>query len=56
MSVNSEIKRLRILNAALREWIELADNRLEIADCPRCVEVARTYLKEALATAKGEEE
>ncbi len=51
-----EIKRLHILVAALREWIVLADNRLEIADCPQCVAVARTYLQQALATTKGEDE
>ena len=37
-----EIKRLR-------EAIVMADNRLECADCPACIDVARSYLREALA-------
>ena len=37
----AEVKRLR-------EWIVMADNRLECSSCERCVDVARSYLKEAL--------
>jgi hypothetical protein len=33
---------------ALREWIVMADNRLECKDCLQCVDVARSYLQEAL--------
>jgi hypothetical protein len=32
----------------LREAIVMADNRLEVADCPLCVDVARSYLQAAL--------
>src|SRR4051812_28758058 len=32
----------------LRYLIMMADNRLECEDCPRCIDLARSYLKEAL--------
>lgn len=39
---------LRAEIAKLREWIVMADNRLECKDCPQCVDIARSYLQEAL--------
>ena len=45
----SELFEARINLHRLREAIALADNRLEVADCPACVDVARSYLREALA-------
>lgn len=33
----------------LAEYIEMADNRLECEGCQKCIGVARSYLKEALA-------
>jgi hypothetical protein len=48
-AANAEIKRLR-------EWIGMADNRLECAahpdGCWRCADVARSYLQEALTPTK----
>jgi hypothetical protein len=49
MAVEDLHSTLRAEITALREWIVMADNRLECKDCPDCVDVARSYLQAALA-------
>lgn len=32
----------------LREWIVMANNQLECKDCQKCINLARSYLQQAL--------
>lgn len=56
----AKIERLRAEVNRLREYIVMADNRLETAHsgnndvCRACVDVARSYLQAALANEQGE--